>query len=60
MNDYRIDDKYEYISRTVTDGTQRKYKKGAYFYKINKTGNEGYVEYLIYRLLCKSWSYVKI
>lgn len=54
MNGYRIDNKYEYISRTVTDGTQRKYKKGEFFYKINKNGNEGYVEYLVYRLLCKS------
>lgn len=51
MKEYILDEKYRYFSKTTSKGTQIKYKKGDYFYKINKNGNEGFVEYLISRLL---------
>lgn len=51
MKDYKLDSKYRYFSRSITKGTQEKYKKGDYFYKINKAGNEGFTEYLVTRLL---------
>lgn len=54
MREYSIDSKYNYQSRTVTKGTQEKYEKNGYYYKINKAGNEGYVEYIVYRVLSKS------
>lgn len=51
MNKYSIDEKYRYESKTVTKGTQEKYRKDNYYYKINKAGNEGYVEYLVSTVL---------
>ena len=54
MNEYTLDDKYRFYSKSVTKGTQIKYKKDNYFYKLNKCGNEGYTEYLVSRLLKNS------
>lgn len=51
MHNYVLDDKYLYYSSSITRGTQPKYKKGDYFYKRNKFGNEGFTEYLVSRLL---------
>lgn len=46
MKEYRMDPEYIYSSASTTKGTQIKYKKDGYFYKIDKTGQEGFVEYL--------------
>ena len=46
MLDYEIDEKYRYFSLTTTKGTQIKYFKDNYYYKINQDGNEGLVEYI--------------
>lgn len=54
MKNYTLDEKYRYFSRTISKGTQLKYKKGEYYYKINKFGNEGFTEYLVSRLLKNS------
>lgn len=35
----------------ITKGSQVKYLKDGYFYKLNKHGNEGLTEYLVYTLL---------
>ena len=51
MHEYILDNKYLYLSKTTTRGTQPKYKKNNFFYKQNKLGNEGFVEYLVSRLL---------
>ena len=52
--DYLIDDKYIYNSASTTKGTQIKYKKDDYFYKIDKMGREGFVEYLVSVMLSYS------
>lgn len=54
MREYEIESKYKYRSRTVTKGTQEKFRKNNYYYKVNKTGNEGLVEYLVYRIMKNS------
>lgn len=51
MNEYNLDEKYRFYSRSVTKGTQKKYKKDDFYYKLNKLGNEGFTEYLVSRLL---------
>ena len=51
MHSYNLDNKYRYYSKTITKGTQEKFYKDNYYYKINKCGNEGFTEYLISRLL---------
>jgi len=47
MKDYNIEKKYRIYSKTTTQGTQEKYLKNEYYYKINSIGNEGLVEYLV-------------
>ena len=54
MNEYNLDSKYRFYSKTVTKGTQEKYKKDDFYYKVNKLGNEGFTEYLVSRLLKNS------
>lgn len=54
MNKYVLSEKYRYYSKSTTKGTQIKYKKDNYFYKLNRHGNEGFVEYLVSRLLINS------
>ncbi len=51
MINYSIESEYIYNSATTTKGTQLKYKKNDYFYKIDKSGREGLVEYLVTVLL---------
>lgn len=51
MREYILGDNCLYNSETATKGTQVKYKKDNYFYKRDKAGNEGYVEYLVSRVL---------
>ncbi len=51
MDEYLIDKKYRAFSKTTTKGTQEKYKKDNYFFKINQVGNEGFVEYLCSKIL---------
>ncbi len=54
MRDYKLDKRNIFISKSDSGGNQRKYSRGSYYYKVNKSGNEGLVEYLVYRLLCNS------
>lgn len=54
MHEYFIDEKYECFGKSVTKGTQKKYFKDGYYYKLNKNGNEGFTEYLVSRLLANS------
>ena len=51
MRCYNIDDKYRYLAKSHSDGEQDKFYRNGYYYKINKTGNEGYVEHLVSILL---------
>ncbi len=51
MNYYTVSDEYYFRVTSTTKGSQVKYLKGGYFYKLNKQGNEGLAEYLIYTLL---------
>lgn len=51
MREYKLDKKYLYITKTVTKGTQEKYYRNGYYYKIDKQGREGYVEWIVSRLL---------
>lgn len=51
MKNYNIEEKYLFTSESVSKGTQKKYKKDDYFYKLNKLGDEGFSEYLVSCLL---------
>lgn len=51
MNYYTVSDEYYFRVASTTKGSQVKYLKDGYFYKLNKQGNEGLTEYLIYTLL---------
>lgn len=54
FKNYTIEDEYIYNSASTTKGTQIKYKKDNYFYKLDKMGREGFVEYLVTMLLSHS------
>ena len=54
IREYTIEDRYIYNSASTTKGTQIKYKKDNYFYKLDKMGKEGFVEYLTTILLLHS------
>ena len=47
MRSYRLSDKYKIATMGYSDGEQNKYYRNGYYYKINKHGNEGYVDYLV-------------
>lgn len=51
MRNYTLEDKYKVVLNTGTDGCQPKYKRGDFWYKVDKQGREGYVENLITKLL---------
>ena len=46
-----ISQEYVVAVNGFSEGTQIKYKKGSYWYKINKLGEEGLVEFLVSNLL---------
>lgn len=54
MRNYVIGEEYKYDGRTVTKGTQKKYYRNGYFYKVNSLGNEGITEYIVYSVLKNS------
>lgn len=54
MQEYELAKKDIFNAVTTTKGTQPKYCKDDYYYKQNKNGNEGFVEYLVSRLLTYS------
>ena len=51
LRKYSIDDRYRYLSKSQSDGEQDKFYRNGYYYKLNKVGNEGYVEHLVSVLL---------
>ncbi|MBQ3513019.1 MAG: hypothetical protein IJA32_04350 [Lachnospiraceae bacterium] len=51
MKNYVVESNYMKILKSATKGTQVKYEKDGYWYKINKNGNEGLAEYLVSLLL---------
>lgn len=51
MFDVSIDEKYIINQEGTSEGTQVKYKKDDYWYKLDSHGNEGLCEYLISKLL---------
>ncbi len=50
----RLGEEYRYDTRTTSRGVQTKYHKDQYFYKVDASGNEGFVEYLVSRFLAYS------
>lgn len=51
MRNYKIDSRYIFYAKTLSDGIQDKYFRNNYYYKKNKVGNEGLTEYLVSVLL---------
>lgn len=51
MFDEIISEKYTIIDKGTSEGTQVKYKKGKYWYKLDHDGREGLCEYLASKLL---------
>ncbi|MBR4514537.1 MAG: hypothetical protein IKO61_06590 [Lachnospiraceae bacterium] len=51
MFDETIDEKYIVYQEGTSEGTQIKYKKDGYWYKLDSQGNEGLCEYLASTLL---------
>ena len=51
MEYYFVSDKYYFQVTSTTKGSQVKYLRDGYFYKLNKHGNEGFTEYLVYTVL---------
>ncbi len=51
LKNYIVDRRFLYEAKVVTQGTQKKYFDGQYYYKLDKVGNEGLCEYLAYTLL---------
>lgn len=47
MRDYILEDKDRITFNSTTKGTQDKYYKDGYWYKVDKNGREGLVEYLV-------------
>lgn len=47
-----IDESYKINISSMSEGTQIKYKKGSYYYKVDSLGNEGLVE-VICSLVCQ-------
>ena len=57
MRCYTLSDKYKISTLSYSDGEQTKYYRNGFYYKVDKSGNEGYVEYLVSLLLsCTSLS----
>lgn len=54
MKNYVVEEEYRFSSTSTSDGTQEKYCKNNYFYKLNKAGNEGFTEFLISEVLKRS------
>lgn len=50
MRKYVLEDSYRVDSSLSPKGSQWKYKRGDYFYKLNKLGNEGFVEYIVSKI----------
>lgn len=51
MRNYKLDEKDLYVCRTSTKGTQAKYERNGYFYKVNSIGNEGLTEHIVSRFI---------
>jgi hypothetical protein len=51
MNSYILSEEYRFNCASTTKGTQEKYFKDGYYFKLNKNGNEGFVEYLVSEVL---------
>lgn len=51
MFDVEIDKTFRVIQQGTSEGTQEKYKKDGYWYKLDQDGAEGLAEYLSSRLL---------
>ena len=51
MFDISIDEKFIVTQEGTSEGTQIKYKKDGYWYKLDSKGNEGLCEYLVSKLL---------
>ncbi|MBR1686337.1 MAG: hypothetical protein IJ708_14475 [Clostridia bacterium] len=51
MFDVQIDESYIVEQSGTSEGTQVKYKKDDYWYKLDNRGREGYCEYLVSKLL---------
>jgi hypothetical protein len=54
MKSYSIDKRFMYTGRSISKGAQEKYLCEGYYYKIDKEGNEGLVEYLVSLVLGNS------
>lgn len=51
MFDEYVDEKYIVYQEGTSEGTQIKYKKDKFWYKLDSQGNEGLCEYLVSKLL---------
>ncbi|MBE5925021.1 MAG: hypothetical protein E7271_11300 [Lachnospiraceae bacterium] len=62
MFDVQIDESYIVEQSGTSEGTQIKYKKDDYWYKLDSRGREGYCEYLVSKLLTftnlEPWEYI--
>ena len=54
MFDIRIDNEFMVLQQGTSEGTQEKYYKDGYWYKLDQNGREGLAEYLTSKLLCFS------
>ncbi|KSV58257.1 hypothetical protein [Acetivibrio ethanolgignens] len=50
-NEYTLQDNYRALNSATSEGTQIKFKMGNEYFKIDKVGHEGLVEYLVTLLL---------
>lgn len=46
ITDYSIGKEYTFLQKTSSKGTQEKYYKDSYWYKVDRCGNEGVAEFL--------------
>ena len=51
MFDVHVDEQYIVFQEGTSEGTQKKYKKDGYWYKLDSQGKEGLCEYLTSKLL---------
>ena len=51
IKSYKLEKKYLYTGKSLTKGTQIKYKKDNVYYKLDSCGKEGLVEYLVSGIL---------
>ncbi|MBQ9198989.1 MAG: hypothetical protein IJ141_02295 [Lachnospiraceae bacterium] len=51
MFDVYVDEQYIIYQEGTSEGTQKKYKKEGFWYKLDAHGNEGLCEYLVSKLL---------